>query len=389
MQSTKIFLKNNPILVIILLFISWRVFLYIAAKITINYYPLQPNFLGGGMANYLSNPLLWGYANFDGEHYLAIARDGYAPLTHFFFPVYPLLTKTIVGIFGNTFLNYVYVSQIVSNTLFLLALIGLYRLLIIDFKSKIVYLTLAIILFFPVSFYFISSYNESLFLFLVVWTFYFARKRVWILAGVLALIASATRVIGIALFFVLLLEIYIDYKKTHKLNIVQLLSLFISPLGLIAYMLFLKQQTGDMLVFLNSVSIFGEQRSSQFVYLPQVFYRYIFKIIPSVGFSYLPILYVSLLELVVGLWLLISSAGSFTKLRLSYSIYLAIGFLIPSFAGSFSSLPRYALVLFPAFLISAVYLIKLPKFILYVYLLLSTVLLIVTQAMFLRGFWIS
>lgn len=389
MKSTIIFLRDNPILSIFLIFLLWRVFLFLAAHFTTGLFPLQPNYLGGGMGNYLSSPLLWGYANFDGEHYLAIARNGYEPLTHFFFPIYPLLIGFLTKLIGNSFQNYLFVSQILSNLFFFLSLVGLYKLLKIDFNQKITYLTIGLILIFPVSYYFVASYNESLFLSLIIWFFYFGRRRKWILAGLLAAAASATRVIGISLMLVLLIEIYLNYRTTHKIDIRQVIALAISPLGLILYVLFLKQDTGDMLVFLHSVGIYGEQRSSSFVYLPQVFFRYIFRIIPTLGLSYLPIVFVTWFELLVGVWLLISSAASFTRLRISYSFYLAFGFIVPTLAGSFSSLPRYALVLFPAFLLTAICLIKVPKSILFIYIIICIVVLTITQAMFLRGFWVS
>ena len=78
---------------IIILFLSWRILLVIIAAIAIKFVPLGSGdrFLGGGVLNYLFSPEVFAWANFDGEHYLAIAINGYKPLEQAFFPIYPML----------------------------------------------------------------------------------------------------------------------------------------------------------------------------------------------------------------------------------------------------------------------------------------------------------
>ncbi|MEK6808088.1 MAG: hypothetical protein AABY14_00205, partial [Nanoarchaeota archaeon] len=79
----------------------------------------------------------------------------------------------------------------------------------------------------------------------------------------------------------------------------------------------------------------------------------------------------------------------FKKIRLSYLIYAMLAFLLPSIQGSFSSLPRYVLVLFPAFLAFALWLDGVPKalkLIIYLGLIIG---LFVETTLFVRGYWVA
>ena len=154
-------------------------------------------------------------------------------------------------------------------------------------------------------------------------------------------------------------------------------------------MWYLKVITGDPLNFLNTVSIFGAQRSSNFVLLPQVFYRYFFKIIPSLTYSFFPVVFTTCLELGVSIVFLILIIFSFWRLKLNYSLYCLFAYLIPTLSGSFSSMPRYVLVIFPIFILMAILVDKIPTF--YKYLIFSVMILVLAVAttMFFRGYWIA
>ena len=101
-------MQKNDYLFIIKSFLGWRLLLFLVLFFAFKYVPLQKDFLGGGLFNYLSNPHLWALANFDGEHYLSIAQNGYLPLTYAFFPVYPYLIKLFAETFGHTLINYLF-----------------------------------------------------------------------------------------------------------------------------------------------------------------------------------------------------------------------------------------------------------------------------------------
>jgi hypothetical protein len=372
----------------LLSFVIWRVVLFVILAFSLKYFPIQKDFLGGGREIYEKLPWLWAWVNFDGEHYLALAHEGYRPLTYFYFPAYPILVRLVAGYLGRTMVGFVVSGLVISNFCLVMALIGLWKLIKMDYKEEVARSVILMMLVFPTSFYLGSYYTESLFLALVVWSFYLARKDRWMLAGILGGVSSAVRVVGIVLLPALLVE-YLIKKKGKLKNIrLDLMFLFLVPLGLLIYMCYLWKRVGDPLEFLHSVEIFGAQRSARFVILPQVFYRYIFKILPNLG-EYWPSVFSTWLEFLVGSVLLMLSVVGFWKLRKSYWIYLVGGYTIPALAGSFSSMARYALVLFPGFILMAGYLVKTSKCVqaaVYGMLFLG---LVVALSMFARGYWVA
>lgn len=371
-------------------FIGILLFSLIATKIL----PNQKDYLGGGLSNYLKLPLFWGFSNFDGEHYVSIAQNGYAPLQHFFFPVYPLLIRIISTVLGHSLFLYNLSGILVSFVSTAVFLVGLVQLLKIDYSEKVTELTILLLVLSPASFFFFMVYTESLFLALAVWCFYFTRRRLFLPAVILASIASATKVVGFSLGIAILFEILApswpmkNVLEVVKKNIKELLLVLFSTTGLFAYMAFLQKETGDALVFLHKISVFGDQRSSTLISLPQVFYRYVFKIIPNLT-NYWPTTFTTLLEFAVAVIFLLICIFSFRTLRKSYWIYLVIGFLVPTLAGSFSSLPRYVIVLFPAFLYLATLFENKKKEYTYIVFAIFGLLQIISLMLFFRGYWLS
>src|SRR3972149_3685262 len=92
-------MKKGEFKFIITSFLGWRVLLLGFVFLAASFFPLQKLFLGGGIENYLKNPYFWSWINFDGEHYLSLALQGYLPLTYFYFRV--LLHRKFVSGFGG------------------------------------------------------------------------------------------------------------------------------------------------------------------------------------------------------------------------------------------------------------------------------------------------
>jgi len=351
---------------------------------------VKKDFLGGGAQNYFTSPMLWGWANFDGEHYLALARDGYRPLTYFYFPFYPIVINIFSRFLERGDNGYLFSALFVSHLFFFGGLIGFWKLILLDFKQNVARLAVLLLLAYPTSFYFGSVYTESLFFALVIWSFYFARKKSWAASLILASFASATRIAGVALAPALLAE-YLSYKKCFSLPILfkGILIFLFSLLGLLVYIFYLNQTVQDPLAFFHNIGIFGQQRSSNLVILPQVFYRYFFKIIPNLSWNYFPQVFVVFLELASAIVFLLLAGISFFKLRLSYAILLVLGYLLPTLSGSFSSLPRYVLVLFPGFILLALLIDKRSRMFKIVFFSALLACLSVSTALFTRGFWVS
>ncbi|MDO8619186.1 MAG: hypothetical protein Q7R49_04570 [Candidatus Daviesbacteria bacterium] len=374
---------------IIILFLGWRLFLVIVMFIAINFLPLgyKDRFLGGGSANYSIATNLFSWANFDGEHYLSISIIGYKGLEQAFFPVYPFLMSIISKPFISDFVSsLVYATLsglLISNFCFLLSLIVLHDLLKIDYSKKIVMLTIFLLVIFPTSFFFGAVYGEAVFLLLSVTSFYFARQGRWLLAGIFGMVASATRIFGI-----LLLPAYLLEARQQHSKIKNWWWIFFIPLGVFGYMFYQWQTAGDPLAFYHLQKLVGEQHQSGLTLLPQVYFRYI-KMIITVN-PQNPIFQTTILELVTGiLFFILPIYGYFKKIRWSYIFFALVGFLLPTIQGSFSSVPRYILVLFPSFLALAIFLDKTPKLVRAIFIGVSIVLLGIETALFLRAYWVA
>lgn len=357
--------------------------------LAIKFVPLgyTDRFLGGGVVNYNNTPEFFSWANFDGEHYLSISIFGYKKLEQAFFPVFPFLisffSKPFSSDFASSIVNSIIVGILISNIAFLLALFMLWKLMIIDFSKQLTLFTIFLITIFPTSFYFGALYSESLFLLLTLLAFFFARKGNWFLASIFGMIASATRVFGILLLPAFIIEAYVQTKKSA-----QMIWMLLIPLGLGAYMFYQYLNFGDPLAFYNLQELVGEQRQSGFVLLPQVYFRYL-KMISTVDIHN-PIYQTILLEFICGiLFFILPIYGVIKKIRLSYLFYAWIGFLVSAIQGSFSSVPRYVIVFFPAFIALAVFLSNSPKILRFIVILISVILLIIETALYLRGYWIA
>ncbi len=370
---------------LILIFLGWRLLLFIFLFLGMKVLPLQKNFLGGGLANYLEEPYFWAWANFDGEHYLNIAQNGYGYNEQAFFPVYPMLIRVGGEWLGGTLRDFNLAGLLISNLSFLLALWGVFELLRIDFSRHISLLSTIMILVFPTAFYFGSVYTESLFLAEVIWSFYFARKGNWFMSSLLAGVCTATRFTGILLFPALFLE-FLEREK--RLNL-KGLNLLLIPIGLLSFMYYLNLKEGDPIKFIRVLPAFGEQRQASPVILPRVFYRYIFKILPNIDYSFFPVVFTTYLEFFVAVVFLIFSIIAFFKLRLSYSVFAFGSYLVPTLTGSFSSLPRYVLVAFPLFALFALVLKKKTKLVKIFIILALSLLQALATMLFTRGYWVS
>lgn len=363
----------------------WQIGIILVTSIAGLFFPLRPMFLGGrdhaypgNPEPYLANTLLYSRANFDGIHYIEMARRGYDNLQQAFFPLYSNLIRFLTPYFKNS----TFAGITISTLSFTLGLIILYKLIKLDYPDEVADLTVILLLVFPVSFFFSFVYTEGLFFLLIVGSFYAARRNKWLLAGILGGLASYTRFVGILLFPALIFEI-----KNWKLEIRKLIPLLLIPMGLLVYMQFLQKTTGDPIAFIHVQKYFLQGRSDKIVLLYQVFWRY-FKMIYTVDRAN-PLFTTVILEFLTGVTFTILSVYSFFKTRPSYAFFAIASFIIPTLTGTFTSLPRYVLISFPAFIVLAIGLSKLNKPSRIIILTVSAIFQGIFLAMFVRGYWVS
>ena len=393
-------MKRSDLSFIIKSFLGWRVLLCVFAFLSTF---LIVNF--GNRFAYADRVLtithlpswIWGFGNFDGVHYLKIAQSGYAAdLSQAFFPLYPLLIRFFNFFPKDNLLDpvlfndpsYFSTAMVLSIIFFIGALYFTYKLFSENYNKKIAQISILLLLSFPTAFYFGAVYSESLLLLLTVLTFWFTKKDKFLLAGLFAALASATKIQGAILFIFLAVELWKKYRNNlseqRKHFTKDLLGILIAPLGLIFYMVYLKNTTGDFLYFLSSQPSFGAGRSSlPLIFLPQVIYRYL-KIFLTVKVASLAF-FNAFLEFSMTMGTVAVLIMAFKKMKFSYWIFSILVVILPTLTGTFSSMPRYVLMAFMLFPYLAVRYEKNIKLIIIAQAFLQIILL----SMFIRGYWVS
>lgn len=387
-------MNRKFLIFIILSFIIWRFLLFIpvwASDQKLNYrsgyeYTNIGKVTEPAVYNTLNKLFLAPFANFDGIHYLTIAGNGYT--NNFgFFPLYPMAIKALSILFlaSNPFdLTYFFSGFLISNITFFLSLIIFYKLLLLDYKEKQTKQILLSVLVFPTSFFFGSLYSESLFLLFLFLSFYFARKKQWVLTSICGFGLTLTRLVGIFIFPILLYEYFRVSKEPFNKFFKS--GLWMIPCGLIGYSIYNYISQKDFLYFIKAHgNLFNNRSVDSIVLFPQTIFRY-FKILilnSRAEFEW---------------WIALVELGSFVfaavllyiawkkKVRLSYILFSALAILIPASSGTFSAMPRYILVAFPIFIVLGLIKNRLLKIIIFSF---SAVLLFILLFFFSRGYFIA
>jgi hypothetical protein len=147
-----------------------------------------------GFIGHLVNPM----RQWDGLWYRLVAIEGYegASAKAAFWPLFPWTMRLVGDTFG---IAYETAGYLIANVSFFVALVFLYRLLIIDFDQRTSACALWVLALFPTSFFFSAVYTESLFLMLMTGALLAARTERWWWAGILGLLAALTRSYGVFL----------------------------------------------------------------------------------------------------------------------------------------------------------------------------------------------
>ena len=198
------------------------------------------------------------WANFDGEHYVSVAESGYDEESPAFFPLYPLLVRSIAALFGGPVSPGAlsFCGVLVSLVAYGFALYFVYRIAEEEWGARAAQGAVLSLAFFPTSFFFNAVYTESLFLALSAGAVWAARARKdLLLASVLAGLAAATRNAGVLLLIPLLAE-WSDHRE-HGWREAAYLALV--PTGLAAYMAYLWWRFGDPLMFYGEQAEWGRE----------------------------------------------------------------------------------------------------------------------------------
>lgn len=409
-------MKNIPFKKLFFVVSIWRLVLLVTAYVADTFFVYAPSFpYATSMLASMNLPRwIYSWGNFDGVHYLTIATKGYfgTGLIQAFFPVFPGLLALFQKIFQLSWLSFSNLPGLFFIIFLLFQLLVTYGIALLLFifvkdlfkKTKQqAWWTVIAFLSFPTSLFFGALYNEGLFLLLVLGSFLAAHHKKWWLAGILGMIVSATRVVGLAIWPALLLELWLSVNKVNSFSDLQknitikkileflkkewknISAVSLSLLGLGSYMFYLWKVFGDPLYFFHLQSEFGAGRQEGIILLPQVIWRYI-KILMTVPYDWKLFAYIQ--EFVFSLITLGSLLVFWKKIRPSHLLFSLLVFILPTLTGTLSSMPRYILVCFPIFFLLGEFLQKNKKIRGFA-LALSWLLLIINTLLFIQGYWVA
>lgn len=209
------------------------------------------------------HPALDAWARWDTSHYVAIAQLGYGdPISPSpdggvgFFPLYPLLMRGLVELVGVSATPgaLAVVGLIIANLAFLVAVPLLARLTADQLGEDAARQAALLLCLAPFGFFFNAAYSESLFLAISLGALLLARRDRFGLAAILAGLASATRLVGLALLPALLLLAWRRGAPRGDL----LTILLISPLGTTMYGAYLAWAVGDPFAYFRAQATWGD-----------------------------------------------------------------------------------------------------------------------------------
>jgi Mannosyltransferase (PIG-V) len=292
---------------------------------------------------------IWG--RWDSGWYASIALEGYHLLGDIyttqsniaFFPLMPHIVRFLIMWIPASLLTpgvVLFAGVIVSNLFLVGAMILLHRLTASCFDAAVARRAVLYLLLFPTGFFLSAFYTEAAFLFLSLAAFYAATKKAWPAACVMGALLAMTRAPGV-LVAVPLVWMYAESLEWRLQRVGwELLWFLLIPAGLLSFLISIYPLTGNLLATI----IVHINWNHYLAALP-------LETILNTGN---PNNYLALLEQWTSIALLAAIVLAWKWLpSKAYSIYVALLMLLPLTAGILTSMIRYALVMFPAFIVLA------------------------------------
>jgi hypothetical protein len=307
--------------------------------------------------------LFTAWERLDALWFLKIAAHGYSKTdaSAAFFPLYPLLTRSLAFVIGG---HPFAAALLISNASFLGALMVLYLLTRKELSDEIARRAVLYMAVFPTAFFFLAPYSESLFLLLVLLSFWGARRGKWAMAGVAAALAALTRNLGVVLALPLAIEA-IQQARGSRTSDVEgkaasgrwrpprgLAWALAPPFATFLYLWSWKRYSGDFLAPLHAQAAWQRHLGNPLATLGEgtkIAFRYIG--VYAGGYH--------LLDWVIAVPVLAAAVVATVKFRPGYGAFVWASILIP-LSSIYPSRPliafsRYALPIFPIYWVLALW----------------------------------
>ncbi len=286
------------------------------------------------------------FNRWDAPHYLEIAQNWYVntgdPANFIvFFPLYPILIRLITPNF-----DYVNISAlIVANVCSLIAFFYLYKLAKLEFNSKVAVKAVLFMSIFPMAYFLSAPYTEGLFFATVIASIYYARTNRWEVAGLLSMFAALSRLAGLLLLPVLLVE-YLHQKGWKPRNInYKIMWTGLAFVGFLIYLGINLQVTGDAFKFMEIEKTHWFNTLDPITGLKAAYNWATTRAYPdnlSIGIA--PLIFA-----VYGL--IMFGATVWKRFRPSYVVYMFLTWGLAVSTSWWISVPRYIMAMFPMFIL--------------------------------------
>jgi len=324
---------------------AWLIIVNIFALLALNRLNLRPDTAFEWMNKPFFRPKQgWDvvalHNRWDSYWFLDVAQKGYymrgenTYANVAFFPLYPLTMRLVAPAVGG---NFVLAGWLVSSVFLALAMVTLTRI-VRDFHPETDPLwPAAFLLVFPTAFFLNAVYSESMFLFFSLATFYWALKHRFPLAGLCAALASGTRLAGIFLFAPLAVE-FVQAKGWRALFSRSAWPLVVAPAGAVLLFGYHWLAFGDFFLYLKVQKWWGRD-------FDMAAEDFVIRTNPDIANTLMELGY-ALFALTIGLIVLL-------RVRLSYGAYMLVSLGTALASGTTFGIARYAMVLFPIYLLAA------------------------------------
>ena len=289
---------------------------------------------------------------FDAQWYIQIAEEGYnsfalilEPRNVVFYPLFPILIHSVNYLTHNSEWSGLLIANLCTFGMGYF----LFRLLKKDGEEETSWNTVILLLSAPMAIFFSAVYTESLFLMITLWSFEAVRENKWWLAGILGFFASITKIQGIILFPVFLVEYFLLHREEKSWflpeNMKKIPWLFLIPAGLLSFCTYMYSLTGDFFASFHVQQDFGVGRMLGF-HPEQLLYT-------ITHLTTWHSSYASPFDLFMFLLSLFLFGVGIKTLRPSYSVYTACMILLPVSTWTLMSYSRYVMMAFPLFFVVA------------------------------------
>ena len=286
------------------------------------------------------------FNRWDAPHYLDIAKNWYSntgDAANFivFFPLYPILIRLITFNFDYVNLS----ALLVANVCSFIAFFYLYKVAKLEFNSQVAVKAVLFMSLFPTAYFLSAPYTEGLFFGLVIASIYYARVSKWEVAGLLSMFAALSRLAGLLLLPMLLVE-FLHQKNWKPAKVdKRIVWACLAVVGFFIYLGMNLQVTGDAFKFMEIERVHWSNRFDPIEGLKAAYYW-------ATGASYPENITIGIAPLGFAVYgLLIFGLAVWKRMRPSYLVYMFLTWGLAVSTSWWISVPRYIMAMLPMFIL--------------------------------------